>query len=83
MVNPDIFRQYDIRGVWGKDLTGKIAELIGKAFSTYLLKSINKNKAKVTGGWDARLHSPAIRDSLVKGLNSSGIDVIDLGMCPT
>ena len=83
MVNPDIFRQYDIRGIWGKDLTDEVAELIGKAFSTYLLKSINKNKAKVTVGWDARLHSPAIRDSLVKGLNSSGIDVIDLGMCPT
>lgn len=83
MINPAIFRQYDIRGVWGKDLTNETAEIIGRAFASYLLKSLKKNKAKVTVGWDARLHSPAIRDNLIKGLNNSGINVIDLGMCPT
>lgn len=83
MINPAIFRQYDIRGIWGKDITEEVAELMGRGFASYLLKSINKDNAKVTVGWDARLHSPVIRDSLVKGLNNSGIDVIDLGMCPT
>ncbi|MEK6528745.1 MAG: phosphomannomutase/phosphoglucomutase, partial [Nitrospirota bacterium] len=73
----------DIRGVWGKDLTDETAEIIGRAFASYLLKSFKKDKAKVTVGRDARLHSPAIRDNLIKGLNNSGIDVIDLGMCPT
>lgn len=83
MMNPAIFRQYDIRGIWGKDLTEEMSELIGKAFSSYLLKSLNKDRAKISIGWDARLHSPLIRDSLIRGLNSSGIDVIDIGMCPT
>ncbi len=83
MLNPAIFRQYDIRGIWEKDLTEETAELIGKAFASYLLKSVNKDRAKVTVGRDARLHSPVIRDSLIKGLNSSGLDVIDLGVCPT
>ena len=83
MINPAIFRQYDIRGVWEKDLTEEIAELIGRAFASYLLKSINKDRAKVSVGRDARLHSPAIRDSLIRGLNNSGLDVIDLGVCPT
>lgn len=83
MMNPAIFRQYDIRGVWEKDLTKEIVELISKAFASYLLKSINKDKAKITVGRDARLHSPIIRNSLIKGLNSSGIDVIDVGVCPT
>jgi len=82
-INPGIFRQYDIRGVWGKDLTVEIAELIGRAFASYLLKSINKEQAKVSVGRDARLHSEIIRQSLIRGLNGSGIDVIDLGVCPT
>ena len=83
IINPAIFRQYDIRGVWGKDLTEEVAELIGRAFASYLLKSINKDRAKASIGRDARLHSKAILDSLIRGLNSSGIDVIDLGVCPT
>ncbi len=83
MINPAIFRQYDIRGIWEKDLTPEVVELLGKGFGAYLLKEIKKEKAKISIGWDARLHSPAIRDSLIKGLTGSGIDVIDLGMCPT
>jgi phosphomannomutase/phosphoglucomutase len=83
MIHPAIFRQYDIRGVWEKDLYAEAIELIGKGFAAYLLKSINKERARISVGRDARLHSPAIRESLVKGLTSSGIDVVDLGVCPT
>ncbi len=83
MINPAIFRQYDIRGIWEKDLTIEAVELLGKGYASYLLKSINKAGAKVSIGWDARLHSPAIKDALIKGLTESGVDVIDLGMCPT
>jgi len=83
MINPAIFRQYDIRGVWGKDLYAEVVELIGKGFAAYLLKSINKEQARISIGRDARLHSFAIRESLINGLTSSGIDVVDLGVCPT
>ena len=83
MISHTIFRQYDIRGIWGKDLTPQVVEYIGRGYASFLLQSINKEKAKVSVGWDARLHSPAIRDNLIKGLTESGIDVIDLGMCPT
>ncbi|RJQ46954.1 MAG: phosphomannomutase/phosphoglucomutase [Nitrospiraceae bacterium] len=82
-MNPSIFRQYDIRGIWEKDLTPDVVELIGRGFASYLLKSLNKETAKISVGRDARLHSPAIRDSLLKGLTGSGIDVVDLGVCPT
>jgi phosphomannomutase/phosphoglucomutase len=78
MIKPTIFRQYDIRGVWEKDLTPGVTELLGRGFASYLLKSVNKERAKISVGWDARLHSPAIKDSLTKGLTESGIDVIDL-----
>jgi len=83
MINPAIFRQYDIRGIWGKDLTPEVSELVGKGFASYLLKVIKKEKARISVGRDSRLHSRAIRDNLIKGLTGSGIDVIDLGVCPT
>ncbi len=83
VVSPGIFRQYDIRGVWGDDLNGEVAELIGRGFASYLLKQIDRPYAKITVGRDARLHSPEIRDRLIRGLTGSGIDVIDLGVCPT
>jgi phosphomannomutase/phosphoglucomutase len=83
MISPTIFRQYDIRGIWEKDLTSEVAELLGRGFASYLLKAINKDRAKISVGRDARLHSPAISDSLIKGLTESGIDVINLGVCPT
>ena len=83
MINSSIFRQYDIRGIWEKDLTPEVVELIGRGYASFLLKSISKDSAKISVGWDARLHSPSIRDNLIKGITGSGIDVIDLGMCPT
>jgi len=83
MINPGIFRQYDIRGVWEKDLTPEGVEDIGRGFAAYLLRSLNKDSVKISVGMDARLHSPAIRDSLIKGLTESGINVTDLGVCPT
>jgi phosphomannomutase/phosphoglucomutase len=83
MINPGIFRQYDIRGIWEKDLTPAVVEDIGRGFAAYLLRSLNKDSAKISVGMDTRLHSPAIRDSLIKGLTESGIDVTDLGVCPT
>lgn len=83
MLNPEIFRQYDIRGVWGKDLTAEVAELIGRGFGSYLLRKLNRKSAAVTVGRDARLHSPDIRDGLVRGLTACGVNVTDLGVCPT
>ena len=72
-----IFRAYDIRGIFGKDLTGEISNKIGRAFGTYL------KDGTVAVGKDNRLSSPTLRDSLIDGLISSGIDVIDIGTVPT
>lgn len=84
-VNPEIFRQYDIRGIFDKDLTADIAEAIGAAYGIYLnlkLKAQN-SKLKVSVGRDVRLSSNALRDALIQGIISTGIDVIDIGECPT
>ena len=76
-INPHIFRGYDLRGIAGKDLTPEIVEHLGKAHGTYL-KRRGINKALVSR--DSRLTSPEYSASLIKGLNSAGLDTIDIGL---
>lgn len=80
MLNQNIFREYDIRGVAETQLPSDGVEGLGKALGTYL----KRNGAKrVTLGRDARLSGPRLRDALKSGLLSTGLEVIDLGMVPT
>lgn len=83
MINPAIFRQYDIRGIWEKDLTEGVIERIGRAFAVYLREAIKKEKIKVSIGRDVRLSSSLILNALSRGLLGSGIDIVDIGICPT
>ena len=79
-INPQIFREYDIRGVVGTDLTQESVARIGKGIGTY----IRRNGGKIlTVGYDMRVSSVPFRDSLIQGLNSTGCDIIDIGMVPT
>ncbi len=80
MVNPNIFRQYDVRGIADEDLTDDVVRLLGKAFGTYMRR---KGHGTVTVGRDVRLSSPRLRDALVEGLVSTGVNVIDVGQVPT
>ena len=75
-----LFREYDIRGVVGVDLTLDMAEEIGKAFGSYLIR---KGKTRISVGRDVRLTSPPLRDRLHKGLLATGVEVTDIGVCPT
>ncbi len=79
-LNENMFRMYDIRGVWGEDLTDETAEMIGKAFGTYVRQ---KGIKDVLIGRDNRLSSRPLRDALVKGLTSTGCDVLDVGVLTT
>ncbi len=80
MINPLIFREYDVRGTVGTDLTPATVEAIGRGFATYAL---GKGVRTVTVGRDCRLSSPSFRDAMVAGLTAAGLDVIDVGICPT
>lgn len=79
-INPFIFREYDIRGVTGSDLTAEIVETIGGALGTHLGGA---RGAAVAIGRDNRLSSPAFYDALRRGLTASGCRVIGVGMAPT
>jgi phosphomannomutase / phosphoglucomutase len=80
MLNGEIFRQYDIRGVVGKDLTNDVLYQIGLGFGTYL-RNLN-NKTVVIGG-DARLSTPEFKDHFIRGLLETGCDVTDVGIVGT
>ncbi len=79
-MNPGIFREYDIRGVAGKDILEEDAESIGKAYGTLLNR---ENKKTVSIGRDGRKTSESFARRLIKGILSTGCDVIDIGVCPT
>lgn len=79
-MNPGIFREYDIRGIAGKDLTEDDVINIGKASGTYLIRH---GCRRIMVGRDCRLTSDSYTEKLKQGLLSTGCDVIDIGICPT
>lgn len=79
-LNKNIFREYDIRGVYGQDIDENIAYLIGKAFATKL-RELNKDTTII--GYDNRKSSPIIEENLVKGITECGVNVIRLGLVTT
>jgi len=80
MINSDIFREYDIRGIADHDLASPVIESLGKGFAAYLRPH---NASMVTVGYDARTSSPRLCDDLVRGLTAGGMHVAVLGLCPT
>lgn len=75
----NIFREYDIRGIFEKELNEKSVKLIG-----YLLGIKLKKHGKYVGiGYDARTHSPILRDYLASGFIKAGVKVLDMGLVPT
>ncbi len=79
-MNPNIFREYDIRGIVGQDLIDETVSILGRAIGTFF----NRNDAKrIAIGFDARVSSPRFRDLLVEGLNASGCDAVLIGKVPT
>jgi phosphomannomutase/phosphoglucomutase len=79
-MNQNIFREYDIRGIVGPDLTPETVAVLARAIGTYLAQNSAK---RIAIGYDARESSPVFRDLLIKGLNASGLDVLDIGRVPT
>jgi phosphomannomutase / phosphoglucomutase len=80
MINPDIFREYDIRGIAERDLTSPVVEALGHAFAAYMK---SKGVDTVTVGYDARKSSERICNDIVRGLTGEGLNAQILGLCPT
>jgi phosphomannomutase/phosphoglucomutase len=78
--NPNIFREYDIRGLVERDLTSDVVVQLGKGIGTFIRR---RGAARVTIGRDGRLSSERIAHDLREGLLSTGLEVTDVGQCPT
>ena len=79
-MNPNVFREYDVRGVVDTDLNEEFVFNLGRAIGTYATRHGIK---KMTIGRDCRLNSEAYANFLIQGLNSSGMETIDIGLCAT
>lgn len=79
-ITPDIFRAYDIRGVVTDQLTPDAVEHIGQAFGT---ECVERDIATVVVARDGRLSGPDLIAALSRGIQSTGVNVISIGMVPT
>lgn len=79
-MNPSIFREYDIRGIFKEDFCLDDVEKIGRGYATYLTLF---GATTCVVGRDCRLSSPEISDALIKGIMKGGVKVINVGLCPT
>jgi len=76
-----IFREYDIRGVAGRDLTEEVATAVGGAYAAFLAEKGVRGAVSV--GRDNRPSGVGLHKALVDGLLASGADVVDIGVVPT
>jgi len=79
-IDPSVFKAYDIRGVVGQSLDERFAEQLGQAFGT---EALAQGQTAVAVGRDGRLSGPGLSAALIRGLASTGLDVVDLGMVTT
>lgn len=79
-MDPNIFREYDIRGIVGTQLTDETVATLARALGTFYRKNDAK---KIVIGYDARESSPRFCELMKNGLNASGCDVLLIGMVPT
>ncbi len=82
--SPTILREYDIRGQIGKNLSEDDAYALGRAFAAFVARqNPDKSEINICIGYDGRLSSPLLSQSLEQGLKESGINVINIGLGPT
>ncbi len=82
-VSRTIFREYDIRGIVGEDLTVEVVRAVGRAYASRLRETTGIDAPRVTVGHDNRPSSPELARALCAGLNASGADAILVGTVPT
>ena len=80
MIKQNIFREYDLRGIYNDEITDSDAYTIGRSFGSFI--SLSNEKWTVIGH-DNRLSSPSLTDNLIKGITDTGVNVYNLGLVTT
>ena len=77
MLDPTVFKAYDVRGIYGEQLDEEGAYAIGRAYVEEF------EPARIAVGRDMRVHAPAMAAAVISGAADGGADVLDLGMVGT
>jgi phosphomannomutase/phosphoglucomutase len=80
MLNPHIFRAYDVRGRVGADINGDVFRQVGRAYATLVRRSGGR---RIAVGQDNRLSSDELKAAFVEGVRAAGVDVVDIGVVTT
>ncbi len=78
---PEIFKAYDIRGIYPDQLNKNISYKIGRSYAILIQKENPNKKLNIVVGSDMRLSSPELKKALINGLLDQGVNVIDIGLC--
>ncbi|MBP7211308.1 phosphomannomutase/phosphoglucomutase [bacterium] len=84
-ISDKAFGKNDIRGIYGQDVTEDLFFYIGRGFVKYLAQHTKKEISEmwISVTRDARTHSPALAKAIIRGVTSTGANVVDLGLAPT
>ena len=80
MLNPHVFRAYDVRGLVGSDITPDVFRLVGSAYGTLIRRNGGR---RIAVGQDNRQSSDTLKAGFVEGVLATGLDVVDIGLVPT
>jgi len=83
-INPEIFKAYDIRGIYNQDFDDSFAYKLGLAYAELRKKELNRvDNIKIVVACDMRISSPTLKEKLIQGLLDSGCKVFDIGLAST
>src|SRR5436309_5716738 len=80
MLNPHVFRAYDVRGLVGQDINPDVFRQVGRAYATLIRRQGGR---RVAVGQDNRVSSSALKAGFVEGVRAAGVDVVDVGLVTT
>jgi phosphomannomutase/phosphoglucomutase len=80
MLNPHVFRAYDVRGIVGEDINPDVFRRVGRAYGTLIRR---KGGRRIAVGQDNRASSEALKAGFVEGVRAAGVDVVDVGLVTT
>src|SRR5215831_3973987 len=80
MLNPHVFRAYDVRGLVGSDINPDVFRQVGRAYATMIRRSGGR---RITVGRDNRLSSDGLKVGFVDGARAAGVDVVEIGPSTT
>src|SRR2546430_17210738 len=80
MLNPHVFRAYDLRALVGQDITPGVFRQVGRAYATLIRRDGGR---RVAVGQDNRVSSAALKAAFVEGVRAAGVDVVDVGLVTT